>query len=116
MNNHHAEVVENVQSDEAAQNHSKPSLAAEKSEAPGPTKNLISELPSKIGEQIQRNPYAALGIACVAGVGAGILVGSRILRTVMSGAISYAAVEAGRAYLRRDDIHADATKPTKDRS
>ncbi|MGA2449091.1 MAG: hypothetical protein ABTD50_10475 [Polyangiaceae bacterium] len=49
---------------------------------------------------MKSRPYAAVGIALAVGTGAGILFRSRILRTVISSAASYAVIELGRAYLR----------------
>jgi hypothetical protein len=59
----------------------------------------VRGFPSNLTEQIKREPYAAIGIACAVGLGTGILLGSRLLRSVLSGAVSCAIVELGRAYL-----------------
>jgi ElaB/YqjD/DUF883 family membrane-anchored ribosome-binding protein len=64
-------------------------------------KAMISELPSSLDAQVKRRPYATLGIALAIGVGTGILLGSRILRSVLASAASFAAIELGRAYLRQ---------------
>jgi ElaB/YqjD/DUF883 family membrane-anchored ribosome-binding protein len=65
-------------------------------------KTVISNLPSSLDERMKRSPYTTLGIALAIGMGAGILLGSRILRSVVAGAASYAVIELGRAYLRPD--------------
>lgn len=64
-------------------------------------KSLILGFPSNLDARIKQRPYATLGIACAVGMGAGILLGSRILRSVLVSTVSYALVEAGRAYLRQ---------------
>ena len=65
----------------------------------------ISGFPASIEAQLKLRPYAALGVACAVGLGAGVLLSSRILRSVLvttlSYAASHAAVEVGRAYLRQ---------------
>jgi hypothetical protein len=65
-------------------------------------KAVISNLPSSLDEQMKRSPYTTLCIALAIGVGTGILLGSRILRSVLAGTASYAVIELGRAYLRPD--------------
>jgi hypothetical protein len=69
--------------------------------------SVLSDLPSNIEVEIKQNPYAALGIACGIGMGAGLLLGSRILRSALVTAVSYAFVELGRSYLQ------DVTKRAK---
>jgi hypothetical protein len=64
-------------------------------------KALISKLPSSLDAQMARSPYTTLGIAVAIGVGAGMLLGSRILRSVLASAASYAAIEFARACLRQ---------------
>jgi hypothetical protein len=60
----------------------------------------ISKLPSSLDAQLRSRPYQAFGIALAIGAGSGILLRSRILRTVIASAASYAIIELGRAYLR----------------
>jgi hypothetical protein len=55
----------------------------------------LSRLPLAWEEQLKANPYRALGVACLIGVGAGIVFGSKILRT----ALATALVEIGRSYV-----------------
>ena len=62
---------------------------------------MFSNLPSSFDEQMKHSPYTTLGIALAIGMGTGILLGSRILRSVLAGAASYAVIELGRAYLRQ---------------
>jgi ElaB/YqjD/DUF883 family membrane-anchored ribosome-binding protein len=64
-------------------------------------KAVISELPSSLDAQMKRSPYATFGIALAIGMGTGILLGSRVLRSVLASVASYAAIELGRAYLRQ---------------
>ncbi len=61
----------------------------------------FSALPSSLDERMKRTPYTTVGIALALGAGAGMLLGSRILRTVLASAASYALIELGRTYLRR---------------
>jgi hypothetical protein len=63
-------------------------------------KAVISGFPSNLDAQVKLRPYTTLGIACAIGMGTGVLLGSRILRSVLVSAVSYAVVEFGRAYLR----------------
>jgi ElaB/YqjD/DUF883 family membrane-anchored ribosome-binding protein len=62
-------------------------------------KTLVSEWPSNLDAQMKHRPYTTLGVALAIGVGAGVLLGSRILRSVVVTAVSCAAVEIGRKYL-----------------
>jgi ElaB/YqjD/DUF883 family membrane-anchored ribosome-binding protein len=64
-------------------------------------KTIIYE-PSNLDAQLKSSPYATLGIALGIGMGAGILLGSRILGSVVVTAASYATVEIGRKYLRQN--------------
>jgi hypothetical protein len=63
-------------------------------------KAMFSDFPSGLDAQMKRSPYAALGIVFAIGMGTGILLGSRILRSVLASAASYGVIEFGRAYLR----------------
>jgi hypothetical protein len=49
---------------------------------------------------MKHDPYTTLGIAAIAGVGVGIVLGSRILRMAVTSAVSYAVVELARSYVR----------------
>lgn len=71
-------------------------------------KALISKLPSSLDAQMARSPYTTLGIAIAIGVGAGMLFGSRILRSVLASAASYAAIELARGCLRQTAFDAAA--------
>lgn len=59
-------------------------------------------LPSKVDEQIKRNPYVTLGLAAALGAGFGIVFSSRILRTVVAAVGAAAAAELTRAYFRKN--------------
>jgi len=65
-------------------------------------KSFASAFPGNLEAQLRANPYRALGIACAVGVGAGIVLGSRVLRGAFSSAASLVIVELGRRYLLQD--------------
>jgi ElaB/YqjD/DUF883 family membrane-anchored ribosome-binding protein len=71
---------------------------------------MIRGFPASLDEHLKRNPYATLGIACAIGVGVGVLIGTRVLRTVVASAVSLAAVELGRAWVRQVMAPADGLK------
>jgi hypothetical protein len=62
-------------------------------------KSGISELPENLGAHMKSDPYAALGIAGAVGLGVGVILGSRILRTALTSAATYAVVELVRTYI-----------------
>ncbi|MGA3123427.1 MAG: hypothetical protein ABSF69_21870 [Polyangiaceae bacterium] len=62
--------------------------------------STLAQLPSTLDKEIQQSPHAVLGIAFGVGAAAGVFLSSRILRTVLASAVSYAAIELGRSYLR----------------
>ncbi|MGD0674123.1 MAG: hypothetical protein ABSC94_01815 [Polyangiaceae bacterium] len=64
-------------------------------------KAAVAGLPTNLAAYVRKSPYAAVGIVFGVGMGAGVLFSSRILRTVLASAASYAAVELGRTYLRQ---------------
>lgn len=66
---------------------------------PRGAESFLSMLPTDLSEKLKRNPYRALGIACAVGVGAGVVLGSRILRSAVASATSRAIVELGRTFL-----------------
>ncbi len=65
-------------------------------------KGFAKAVPAKLEHELKANPYRALGIACVVGIGAGTVLGSRILRGALSGAASLVIVELGWQFLRQD--------------
>jgi hypothetical protein len=69
-------------------------------------KAMISGFPSNLREELKRRPYATIGVACAIGLGTGILLSSRILRSVLASVASHALVELGRAYLHHDGASA----------
>ncbi len=62
-------------------------------------KAAVARLPSTLDKEIQESPYTVLGAAFGVGAAVGVLLSSRILRTVLASAVSYAAIEFGRWYL-----------------
>jgi hypothetical protein len=63
-------------------------------------KQVVAELPSNLGDRMKHDPYTTLGLVAAAGIGVGIVLGSRILRTALTSALSYAVVELARGYVR----------------
>ncbi|HTB78289.1 MAG TPA: hypothetical protein VK762_33825 [Polyangiaceae bacterium] len=60
-------------------------------------KHGVSELQSSFGDRMKHDPYTTVGIAALAGIGVGIVLGSRILRTAVTSAVSYGIVEFARS-------------------
>jgi hypothetical protein len=60
-------------------------------------KHGIAELQANLGDSMKHDPYKTAGIAVLAGVGIGIVLGSRILRTAVTSAVSYGIVEFARS-------------------
>jgi len=73
---------------------------------------IFKGFPTNLEEQMKRNPYATLAIACAVGGAAGVLLGTRILRTVVASAVSYGALELGRSFLRQVIAEANGSSPT----
>lgn len=62
--------------------------------------DYIAELPKAVKEEIKTRPYRTLGIAAAIGVGAGIILNSRILRATVASLASVIVAEVGRSYLK----------------
>jgi hypothetical protein len=58
-------------------------------------------LPSNLDAHIKRTPYASVGAAFAVGMVAGVVLGSRILRSVLVSVASYAVVAIGSTYLQQ---------------
>jgi hypothetical protein len=63
-------------------------------------RDALSGFPSNLADQMKTRPYRTVGVATALGVGIGVLLGSRILRTVLTSVLSYAVVEVVRVYVR----------------
>ncbi len=63
-------------------------------------KRFVSSLPVNLEDELKKRPYRVLGIACAAGVGIGVVLGSRILRGSIASIAAMALVEFARSYLR----------------
>ncbi len=62
----------------------------------------LSQFPSDLEAQVQSTPYFALGAAFVVGAGAGVLLGSRVLRSVLVSVASSTLVALAARYLRSE--------------
>ena len=60
-------------------------------------KHGITELQSNFEGRMKTDPYATVGAAAVVGIGVGVVLGSRILRTALASAVSYGIVEFARS-------------------
>jgi hypothetical protein len=76
-------------------------------------KRVLSGFPSNLDAQIKLRPYATLGIAGAIGMGAGILLGSRILRSALASVASYMAVDLARKYFRQNAAPSHPTGPNR---
>ncbi len=63
-------------------------------------KDLVARMPEGVDGSMKKNPYTSVAVAAAVGLGVGILLGSRVLRAVVASTVSYAVVEAARAFLR----------------
>jgi hypothetical protein len=63
-------------------------------------KDLVAGMPEGVVGGMKKNPYTGVAVAGAVGLGVGILLGSRVLRAVVASTVSYAVVEATRAFLR----------------
>jgi Flp pilus assembly protein TadB len=64
-------------------------------------KAAMMALPSRLDEGMEANPRAALFVACAAGMAVGVVLSSRILRSVLATAATVAAAELTRTILRQ---------------
>lgn len=67
-------------------------------------KDVATSLPQTLRTSIQERPVATLGVFTAIGVGAGVLFGSRILRSVLITALGQTAIELGREYVRKNGV------------
>jgi hypothetical protein len=57
-------------------------------------------LPARLDEQLRRNPYTTLALACVAATTVGVVLSSRVMRAVLTATMTAAALDLARAALR----------------
>ena len=62
---------------------------------------LLSEIPARITAQMREHPYRTIGIACAAGIGAGIALSSRAMRSGLFSTLAIVGVQLARAYMIR---------------
>ena len=60
-------------------------------------KHGISDFQSSLADRMKRDPYTTVSIVAVAGIGVGVVLGSRILRSAVASAISYGIIELTRS-------------------
>jgi hypothetical protein len=65
-------------------------------------RSRLSALPSDLEAEMKSKPYAALGVAFAVGTGAGVVLGSRVLRSVLVSVASSALVALAARYLRSE--------------
>jgi hypothetical protein len=65
-------------------------------------------LPTQLDEQLRRNPYRTLAVACMAATTVGIVLSSRVLRAVLTATMSAAAIDLVRAAVRGDRANVEA--------
>jgi hypothetical protein len=75
---------------------------AKESSFVGRARATAGALPSKVDDQIRRNPYLTVGIAAALGAGVGIVFSSRVLRAVMTAVATASAAELARSYFRKN--------------
>jgi hypothetical protein len=57
-------------------------------------------LPARLDEQLRRNPYATLALACMAATTVGVVLSSRVMRAVLTATMTAAALDLVRAAVR----------------
>jgi len=67
----------------------------------GSVEAMIGEWPVRIDAQMKRAPLTTLGFALAIGLGAGVVLSSRIMRAALASAASYAMIEVARTVLQR---------------
>jgi hypothetical protein len=109
MDAQHAEATHNHQNPKAhGASPASAGTSARWSELARRARVATTRLPAQLEAQMKRNPALALGIACLAGVGVGTVLSSRILRTIFTTMASAGAVELIRAYGLPDALRAKA--------
>lgn len=65
-------------------------------------------LPARLDEQLRRNPYATLALACVTATTVGVVLSSRVLRAVLTATMTAAALDLVRAAVRSVRVNVEA--------
>jgi hypothetical protein len=102
MNNDHSAIGSNHNPGEPRKVSTSADDPAKESGFVGRVRATAGSLPSKVDEQIKRYPYLTIGLAAAIGTGVGIVVSSRVLRTVLAAVGAAAAAELTRAYFRKN--------------
>jgi len=72
-------------------------------------RGAAAELPTRLRDQIQRNPYAMIGIAGAVGVALGVVLSSRILRAVITATATAAALELVHTFVRKNVLRVESS-------
>jgi ElaB/YqjD/DUF883 family membrane-anchored ribosome-binding protein len=70
-------------------------------ELAGRMPDLVRDTPRIIEREVREHPYRTLGIAAMIGGSVGLIVGSRLVRMLLTTATSYALAELSKAVVRR---------------
>lgn len=66
-------------------------------------------LPGRLDEQLKAKPYTVLALACIASAAVGVVLSSRVLRSVLTTTLTAAALEVARGVVRGNPARARAT-------
>jgi ElaB/YqjD/DUF883 family membrane-anchored ribosome-binding protein len=103
-----AEKTLNSKDSAAKQTNGRPGVGARGTDFVRRAKATMTQLPSRLDEQMKANPRTALAVACGIGLAAGIVLSSRIVRSILTSVATVAAVELTRAILRQNMSQGEA--------
>lgn len=108
MNTEQGHVDANHHPNDATVGHATGSESPRRRDFGGRTMAAAAGLRLQAREHIRHDPYSAMCVACVVGLGVGVVLSSRILRAVLSGALTGAAVEVARGLVRQNLLRREA--------